>query len=1253
MQTLSSSSSKWLRRLSWLLGAVALLWGLGWLVAPGLIRSQIEKQASEQLGRKVTLGSVDFKPWTLELTLSDLAIANQAGSGPQFAFKRLHVNAELESLLRLAPVVDAVALDAPVLRLTHLGGGKYDIDDIVARLAKPPADKPSDPLHFALFNLVLKAGAVEFEDRPAGKTHALTGLELGVPFVSNLPSRHHIRVEPRLAFNLNGSRFDSQAQTTPFATTRKTDARLDIRDLDLAPYLPYLPPNLPVRLQKGVLAATLQLNFEQSAQAQVRLLGELQLRDLKAVDASGNDVLGFELLKVVLADVRPFEQLVKLSSVELLAPQVRVSRDAAGRLNLDAGGASAVAPAPAAAAAQAAPAPTWRAELARLAIQGGGVQWSDAAVAPQARLGAQELTLEVRDIVWPMDKPASFEGSLAIVDTTADPARARAATKASDKAATKAPAPARLKFSGNATDRQASVKASITDVALGMASPYLAQFLNPVLQGRLRSELDIEWKAPDLKVAVGSLVLDDLALAPRSGPGGAQWPSVRQISLGQSQIDLARRTVSVGKLAIVQPRVAVSRGADKRWMFEDWLKLAAPSAPPAAAAKGDKPGTGGAAADAPWGVVIGDLALTEGDMVFRDEAMGKPVSFGLSAIRLQVKDLRPEGNKPVAMQLAARIKSERGEPGQLDYRGNVQWQPVVAQGALVATQIPLHAFEPYFAGGLNIELLRADAGFKGDLRVADGASGPVVQVKGDAVVEDFRANSLAASGAGLQIAEELLAWKSLSLRGIDLALAPGAAPRLSITETTLGDFFARIIIQETGRINLQNLVKSEAAAAPPVAGASAAAASTPPASAGLAQAAPAASAPVVAAAPTGLEPVISIGPVGLINGKVFFSDRFVKPNYSANLSELTGKLSAFSSVAPLGQPQLADLELRGRAEGTASLEILGKVNPLATPLALDIKGIVRDLELPPLSPYSIKYAGHGIERGKLSVDVAYLILPDGQLTASNKVVLNQLTFGDKVEGAPASLPVKLAVALLADRNGVIDINLPISGSLNDPQFRLGPVIFKVIVNLVVKAITAPFSLLANAFGGGGDELSTVAFAPGSAALLPQAREGLDKVAKALNDRPALKMTVVGTASLEAEREAYKKERLRALLVAEKRRGMLAGNASAAEAGATLTISDAEAPALLKEVYKRADITKPRNLAGVAQDIPLPEMEALLLANIDVTEDAIRQLAVQRGVAVKDYLSGQKLPVERLFLGAVKPVANDPKWTPRAELNLGN
>ena len=159
--------------------------------------------------------------------------------------------------------------------------------------------------------------------------------------------------------------------------------------------------------------------------------------------------------------------------------------------------------------------------------------------------------------------------------------------------------------------------------------------------------------------------------------------------------------------------------------------------------------------------------------------------------------------------------------------------------------------------------------------------------------------------------------------------------------------------------------------------------------------------------------------------------------------------------------------LRGRVEGTATLEISGKVNPLAKPLALDLKAKVRDLELPPLSPYAIKYAGYGIERGKMSVDLAYVVQPSGELTASNKIVLHQLAFGDKVEGSTASLPVKLAVALLADRHGVIDLDLPVSGSINDPQFSLGGVIWKVVTNLIAKAVTAPFALLASALGGGG------------------------------------------------------------------------------------------------------------------------------------------------------------------------------------------
>ena len=304
-----------------------------------------------------------------------------------------------------------------------------------------------------------------------------------------------------------------------------------------------------------------------------------------------------------------------------------------------------------------------------------------------------------------------------------------------------------------------------------------------------------------------------------------------------------------------------------------------------------------------------------------------------------------------------------------------------------------------------------------------------------------------------------------------------------------------------------------------------------------------------------------------------------------------------------------------------------------------------DLELPPLSPYAIKYAGYGIERGKMSVDVNYVVLPDGQLTAKNKLVLNQLSFGDKAEGSTASLPVKLAVALLADRNGVIDLDLPISGSLNDPQFSLGPVIARVILNVITKAITAPFSLLARALGGGADELATVNFAAGSAQLTPDARAGLDKVAKALADRPALQLTVVGTGSLDAERDAFQREQLAERVRAEKRRQQGGAATEAASVGAD------EYPALLKAVYRQSELPKPRNLVGLVKDQPVGEMEKLLLSSIAVSGEDLRQLAVRRGQAVKDYLVSRDLPPARLFLGAAKAVPPDAKWTPHAELNL--
>ncbi len=1258
------------------MGGLLLFWVLAYALVPGIAKTQIEKIASDKLGRQVTVGSIDFKPWSLELTVNDLAIAKtsapngvaasavQPGSPqktPQLGIRRIYIDGELQSLLRLAPVADAIEVDAPAISLTHFGQGRYDIDDILERL-KPAADAPPavDAPRFALYNIVIRGGQLDFDDQSVRKVHELRTLDLSVPFLSNLNSQRDVKTAPHLAFRLNGSSFDTAAEGTPFAQTRKTDATFKLSGFDLTPYLGYVPAGLPFRLQSAVLNADTKVSFEQTPAAVVKVSGLLTADKVRLLGtakpvapgkpgmapAAGQEILAFDQLRISMDDVQPLAQSVKLSKVELLGPVLSVSRDRAGKLNLlpvDPGSTAStgpkVSPPPPVAPKTAAAAPTpWKVQVASVAVRDGRVSWLDETLASPAQVRLADVTLDASAIAYPFaaGSPLQFSGSLGLDATAPAPVSAR-----QPPAKPLTPAmPAKFAFSGTATDQSAQLTATLAAWPLNMAAKYIGQFLLPALGGQIDAQLGFNsqstgaGRTPTLQITAPQITVSDILLA----EGKTSLVSVKRVDLTGVDIDVTGQSFKAAKMQLTQPKALVDRDAEKRWMYERWLVGSRAGTAPVPA-----PTTAATKAAAPsWAVAIGDVVVDGGSMSFSDKAGAKPVVFEVSAFNAQLGGLvlddrassKTAAAKLMPLKASLRLATGRFEPGKLSFNGNLGLAPISAQGQVLAERLPAQAFEPYFADVLNIELLRADASFRGRVAYRQTPAGPQAQVTGNVAIEEMKANTLAPS-------EDLLAWKALNLRGLNVALEPGKATRVDVKETVLQDFFARVIVLPEGRINLQDLVKSSSSASGTASATSSVAAAPMPTAATTAQAAP----------PSGPAPLINFGPISMVGGKVLFSDRFVKPNYSANLSDLTGKLSAFSSV-PAGSasvPNMADLELRGRAEGTASLEILGKLNPLAKPIALDITGKVRDLELPPLSPYSVKYSGYGINRGKLSVDVKYQVQPDGKLTANNKVILNQLSFGDKVEGSTASLPVKLAVALLADRNGVIDIDLPISGSLSDPQFSLGPIIIKVIINVIVKAITAPFSLLASAFGGGGgDELSNVAFAPGSARLEPDAQAGLDKVAKALAERTSLRLTVIGTSNLDVEREGFKRARLDQLVRAEKRRSVVKEGGAATVA---VTVSAAEYPSLLKEVYKNADMSKPRNLVGMAKDLPVPEMENLLLADIKVTDDAMRELAVQRGVVVKDYLAAKNLPADRLFLGASKTVPPDAKWTPRAELVL--
>lgn len=1225
------------RVLLWALGCILVLMLLAWLALPRWLRAVAQEQATAALGRETRIEALHFNPLTLTLVLDGLEIAGPvAGAAPLLRIPHLAVNADIRSLFRLAPVVEAVDVQGLELRVARLGDGRYDIDDLIARFKpKEPPSAQEQPARFALYNLSLSGGLIRFDDQPKGRVHELRGLTLGLPFLSNLGDAVDVHVEPRLAFELEDTQFDTGAQARPFAQDRSGVLTLKTSEIDLADWLAYLPADLPARPRSGSLLLDLAVQFKAPAGglAELAVKGGLQAKALQVVDAAGAPLVELGALAIQLDDLQPLRRSAAVKSVELDGLVLTVARDTRGSINWLQALTDGKPAAPVAAAPATGPEAGWRFSLGRFALRGGQAQWSDQTVRPAAQIGLEGVSIQLDGLRWPIlaDTPAArLSGQVQL----ALPAKVAAAPAA---ASAPAPAPA-VEFQGEWTASAGHLQAKASALPLAAAAPYLAAVLKPRLDGELGLEATARWQGapgaqpPSLQVAM--LQIDGLkASVPGERQPAAGW---KQLRVTEARVDPGRRELDIGRLDLSQPHVRARRDAAgqldlAQWVIGDGGDGGFGGSPArTAAASTDTP---------PWSLRLREASVDGGRVAWQDLPEGaEPVALELQRVTLKASGLQWPGDAKTRAALQGSLQVVQvgvgAAPGSLSWQGDLGLAPVSWRGRVKADHLPVHAVAGYVGASLPVAVGRAEAGWTG--QVAAGwaaAQGLTLDLKGDARVDDLRV--FARRAAGVRDGDELLSWQSLELPGVQLVVAPGKRPRVELGEARLSDFYARLSIDETGQFNLSGLNAPATAASAPVP------ATAPP---------PASSPASAPAEPT--EPAIDLSVAGLQlrNGRVDFSDRFIRPNYSAALSELSGHLGAFRT----GTRDMAMLDLQGRVAGTGRLEVRGALNPTAKPLALDVQARASDLELAPLSPYAGKYAGYAIERGKLTMDVGYRIDADGRLDARNKIVLNQLTFGDRIDSPEATkLPVLLAVALLKDSQGVIDLDLPIGGSINDPEFSIGGVVIKIIINLLTKALTAPFALLS---GGGGEDLSQVEFHPGTARLTEGSSAAIDKVARALAERPSLQMTVTGAADPQSEREAIQAAWLDGRLAAEWRKERLRAGNAAADTPPPASWAADERARLVRRLYADTPLpNKPRNVLGLAKDIPPAEMEALLRSSHVVNTDNARELALQRGLVVRDALLAKGLPSERLFVAAPKLRASgedDAGWTPRVQLGLG-
>lgn len=707
-------------------------------------------------------------------------------------------------------------------------------------------------------------------------------------------------------------------------------------------------------------------------------------------------------------------------------------------------------------------------------------------------------------------------------------------------------------------------------------------------------------------MSLRELAVDGLSL--KEAEAKSALVEIGALALRGGNVDFAGRNAMLDEFTTSRGKLQFGRNAKGEI---DLLTLFAPqsSAPPAPQQADSKP----------WQFALKKLSLAEYGIRLTDAKPDEPVNLALDNISIEASEISSEKNRLAKLTLGL----QANKTGSLAVAGTAGLNPLAANLGVELKGLKLKPFQPYFTDMLSIILTDGAVSAKGDLSLKTGASGsPEMAFRGDAGISRLAA-------IDKEEEDDFLKWNSLSLKRIDLSTQP---PRMDIAEVALTDFYSRLIINEDGTLNLQSVLKPARSKAAAEAKASAPEGENAP-----------------AATPPGYK--VNVARFSLRNGQVDFSDYFIKPNYDAHLTSLGGAVTGLSSDPGV----LAEVGLNGRVDNQGQLDINGRINPLAGNLFLDLVANLKDFELSSLEPYSAKYAGYGIQKGKLSFDVKYKI-ENRQLVAENHLFLNQLTFGDKVESPQATkLPVLLAVALLKDRNGNIDINLPISGSLDDPQFSVGGLVIKVIVNLVVKAVTAPFALIGSLFGGG-EELDYLAFAPGRHELDRPAEAKLASLVKALQDRPGLKLDITGQVDPASDVEGLKQVQLEHKVKAQKFKELLKAEKAPASVD-EVKVESAEYARYLTAAYQQEKIpNKPRNLVGLAKDLPVAEMEKLLLAHFQADADDLRELANHRAQAAKEYLTGtDRIEAERVFLLAPRTAkaGEETKGSPsRVNFSLG-
>jgi hypothetical protein len=607
----------------------------------------------------------------------------------------------------------------------------------------------------------------------------------------------------------------------------------------------------------------------------------------------------------------------------------------------------------------------------------------------------------------------------------------------------------------------------------------------------LHMKLDADLAAAGTKLTVADA---DFSLADVAMSSGAQTPfKLAKIGFTEGTLDLAARRASLGRLYADGGQLELLRDAKGRFAVLDKLPTFGDRQPQAAAASAAKPTT---AAAAPWAASVKTIEFSKFGARYDDAGTG--IKSTLQDVGLKLSGASSDLKQPVKFDAGLSLK----EGGKLSAQGKV----VPASGALdmdlLVNQLALAPVQPLLAKSVKLKIAGGSINAKGHLSTGAGdAKNPALRYQGSFEVAKLALNE--------EDGDPFAAWKSVRADQLHLNVTPN---KLDVQELRVVEPNAKLIIENDRSFNAARLLVEQPA---------------PAAKATPAMQATAATAVAASDAKTKPQPADAAFPVRVRrvrfqNAKLDFTDLSLRPQFSAKIFELNGVITGLSTR----RDARSQVELDGRVDEFGLARVRGQLNPFVPADNTDMSVIFKNVDMVSASPYSMKFAGYKIAEGKISLDLQYKVR-DNQLEGNNHIVLDNMTLGERIDSPDAlHLPLELALAILKDSDGRIDLGLPVAGDMKDPQFSYGAVVWKAVGNVLTKVVTSPFRALGNLFGVSGDKLETIDFDAGSNVLLPPEREKLGQIAKILAKKGQLKLAVPAQYSEQADGQAMRVAALR-------------------------------------------------------------------------------------------------------------------------------